>query len=652
MDPVQGEGDLLSLLRVPRVRDSEADSQVRGRPNLGTGPWESDTHGAIQALSALVPHYRFTGEPKRVELGEPSEKKEVMSEIEEEDAKLEDTIIQAAEMELEAIRDMVTGSLEEKKETQQAQAELGKAGKDSQKRKTSSSFLAGLWNSPSSQLRKLIRGPFWNVEEVMDEKVTPVLLPPLALSFQDKNKKNKKKGRKGKLAMVKSLVDKFGKKEKLLREFENNFISASSKAPKESRANFVTQLLKEICDGENIFPLTSRTLKLLSAVLWKAGYKSAEAYLSESKQLHIEAGFVWTQLLELCYKKCKKGVSRDRGPRRKAPEVPAEVRKAKRTASLPLRVPVLFPRELFYFAMVWMLREIELEQIKVEDLVINWEKKEVTLHWEKSKCDQTAGGTMRVLRCLCGGDCEPECPLRISQDLVKKVLGRRPGASHFCWQKFNKGKPATKSQIVRSWSLAFNMKVTGHSGRRTGALNYIRLGWTIPQVSYLGRWRSGVVYDYAQEALQEKAVNVMDPVAMGNNNIKEKIVERKTESPTAKLMEEHRRELMAKLQLEVEEYKRDSKKALKALEKEVKDLSENYGFPEGEPPNVMTIHSKVVHRNRTPVTNTPPGLWRTDCGWYFRDGGFCFVQASMGVTCAKCLAVEDARTQRGVSGIP
>lgn len=597
---------------------------------MGERPWEPDPHGAVQALSSLI---RFTGEPRRVEFGEPSEKKEVISDLEDHDiytelqVKAEEELLEANAAELNTDNEEISPpwALDSPKAKQTSPQ--------------SGSLLRSLWSSPTSQLRKLIRGPFWDFSAHMDSLppavkggfIRPRLRPPKS------SKEKKKRGRKSRLHHIKELVNKFDKRERLLREFESQFLSSSSKAPKESRANFVMQILEDITDGTTTFPLTSRTLKLLSAMLWKAGYKSAEAYLAEAKQIHIEAGHHWTQLLELCYKKCKAGVARNRGPRVKAPEVPADVRKSKHRAMLQPKVPMLFPREVFSFAMVWMLRRIELEEISVDDLVINSEDKEVKLLWKKSKCDQTAGGTMRVLKCCCAGDrCDSECPYWVSLDLVQKVLKKAPGTPHFCLQKKNPEKKASKTAIVKSWAMAFNMKVTGHSARRSGALNYIRLGWTIPQVSYLGRWRSGVIYDYAQEALQEKPVNEKEtgpkrPVCIRRNKNLDTI------------KEEQKKECMAKLQLEIDEYKRDAKKSLEALEKEVGDLARNFGTPEGKPPNVMSIHSKLVHKNVTPVTNTPPALWRTVCGWYFRDGGFCFVTPNTQVSCSKCLTAVDAR---------
>lgn len=102
-----------------------------------------------------------------------------------------------------------------------------------------------------------------------------------------------------------------------------------------------------------------------------------------------------------------------------------------------------------------------------------------------------------------------------------------------------------------------------------------------------------------------------------------------------------------KLQVDVEEFKRDSKKAIKSLTKEVEDLAENYGSPNGIPPYVQSLSSKVVRQNLTPITCTPPILWRTRCGWQSRGRNFCFVAANTKITCSKCLFYMDALTQGG-----
>lgn len=63
------------------------------------------------------------------------------------------------------------------------------------------------------------------------------------------------------------------------------------------------------------------------------------------------------------------------------------------------------------------------------------------------------------------------------------------------------GDPASKGEIVAAWRSLFGKKVTGHSARRSGARQYIRRVWRVPQVAYLGRWDPNVTLQYAEEAL-------------------------------------------------------------------------------------------------------------------------------------------------------
>ena len=119
----------------------------------------------------------------------------------------------------------------------------------------------------------------------------------------------------------------------------------------------------------------------------------------------------------------------------------------------------------------------------------------VTLIWQFSKKDQEALGMKRTLQCLCGQTCSGECPFWVSTQLVNAV------------EKFN----GANSAIVKSWTRTFGMPVGGHSARRTGALSYIRAGWDVGQVAYLGRWSSNIILEYAKEALEEVPVNLRSP---------------------------------------------------------------------------------------------------------------------------------------------
>ena len=413
--------------------------------------------------------------------------------------------------------------------------------------------LFGMWSTPESPLRSLIRPAMrWFSTGMRGGGELPRRDKEPFVPMDQKAKKRKRSGFKAALEVAKDVK----KSSKLLEEFDDQFTSSSSRAPKESRRKLVKSVLESLEVKGQALPLTAKSFKFLGAVLWKANYKSAELYLTEAKLMHVEMGFEWTAQLDLMMKRCKRGAARDRGPRNKAPEVGQAKRAKMRKATLARGVKVLYPKELFVFAMVWMLREVELSKFIREDIKIREDKKFVSLRWRKSKMDQKGLGTTRVLTCLCqGAACEHECPYRVTKDLLQKVKTVSPSSTSLCLIRGNEEKKANKGQIVKAWSVAYGMKVTGHSARRTGALNYIRSGWTIPQVAYLGRWASSIIYSYAQEALESLPVN-SGSQRFGN--------------PTQMAFDENGQIAEAKnhvesLELEIAEFKRDSKNTLRVL---------------------------------------------------------------------------------------
>ena len=70
-----------------------------------------------------------------------------------------------------------------------------------------------------------------------------------------------------------------------------------------------------------------------------------------------------------------------------------------------------------------------------------------------------------------------------------------------------KGTRATKAQLVADWRAVLGDTTTGHSTRRSGALQYIRKGWSSSQVAFLRRWKSNIILEYAKEALQSIPLN-------------------------------------------------------------------------------------------------------------------------------------------------
>ncbi|CAJ1436242.1 unnamed protein product [Effrenium voratum] len=288
-----------------------------------------------------------------------------------------------------------------------------------------------------------------------------------------------------------------------VNRLEKDFCANSSRKAKASRRHTIKKVFENA--GFEAMKVTPEAIKCLAASLKTGGYKSAHMYLAEAKLVHIESGAQWTDLHARTMKQCLLAVTRGLGPRKKAPEVPvARILEARITSKGRAKTLLALPKEVFLFGMMWMLREVEVASLKQGDLLINEQEKRVILNLNESKKDQEGRGVKRVLQCTCAEACDWACPLANA-----KALSPAKGAvdleAPLCLTVG--GTCPTKSQVVASWSKLFGMKVSGHSARRTGALNYIRQGWTIAQVAYLGRWKSDVIYSYAEEALESIPVN-------------------------------------------------------------------------------------------------------------------------------------------------
>ena len=82
---------------------------------------------------------------------------------------------------------------------------------------------------------------------------------------------------------------------------------------------------------------------------------------------------------------------------------------------------------------------------------------------------------------------------------IQRAMGSRPCflMGMECWYprwKWSK----------RGWT---TLTMTGHSGRRSGAMWYARLGLPIHEIGTLGRWKSSAVFRYIEEALQDIPLN-------------------------------------------------------------------------------------------------------------------------------------------------
>eukprot|EP00438_Fugacium_kawagutii_P033981 Skav228939 [mRNA] locus=scaffold2181:356157:357920:- [translate_table: standard] len=421
---------------------------------------------------------------------------------------------------------------------------------------------------------------------------------------------------------------------------EKFFMAESAKDSKNAKRKTVQLILRELSDAGGP-PLSPDLLKGLASALKEGGYTAGEGYLIEGKLWHVEDGHPWSDQLDRVFKLCKRALARGRGPRKRAEEVPPERRRDPGKVSyLTGRRMVKFPGELFKFSMVWMLREIELANMSTDDLLVDFTGKRVTIRLKASKMDQGAQGVRRSLQCLCEKEkCEDECPFHISTDLLSKVEKFNNTGSLLLLTKDR--APATKAQLVYSWKSLYGEGITGHSGRRTGALNYIRSGWSVAQVAHLGRWKSSAILTYAEEALEQVPANLKVPKdslekTTSGNAAPES---RPLDLEEIKVWKDKLRKEIGVLRKELDE----QGKSTSSLQQFWNDLSK-----EGLnvlPSKLQSLPNKVVHLNMARVSSSPPVTWRTSCGWHFYGSSFNFVSAEVELTCSKCKSF--AQTQRG-----
>eukprot|EP00435_Cladocopium_sp_Y103_P022845 s3165_g5.t1 len=425
----------------------------------------------------------------------------------------------------------------------------------------------------------------------------------------------------------------------VVKRVEDDFYANSSRASKNSKRNTVAELLKAGGEG---FPLTPYALKLIVGTLREAGYKSTSAYLVEAKLEHVENGHPWSNNLERHFKLCMTAAKRGTGPRKKAVEVPEDTWSSHSLLEDPVQkgMKVCFSALLFACGTHWMVREIELANLVSKDVCFEPKGRLVSITWNESKTDKEGRGIRRTLQCLCEDNCDLKCPYAVLEVLVNRAALKGAPGGHLAID--HKGRPASKADIVKDWKKLYGDDTTGHSTRRSGALQYIRKGWPVAQVGYLGRWKSNIIMEYAQEALEAMAINSSNHFGMEDSqfNLAQKLISSHA-APTdlSKDIEAKAdREVVAKLQDDIIKFKAATKDSNKSLESAIADLDERMKSTAPFLPFlVISAKQQVIHQNAKLLAFAPPRSWRTRCGWYYYASNYEFADGDdTMVTCIKC----------------
>ena len=434
------------------------------------------------------------------------------------------------------------------------------------------------------------------------------------------------------------------KNNRTLVNFKKGYYANSSRRARASVRKTVDKILLNLGVKGSNECWTPETLEQVGAVLKSSEYKAGVTYLSEYKIMAIETGVYWSQQLQRAYTQATRALNRAKGPPKKAKEVEEDrwFTACKAELNEVQRGAVHYPALLFAFATTWMLREVELAAIYKEDIVIEEKELLVALTLRITKGDQEAKGLKRTLQCSCRGDCnwQRPCPYKITKATLETV----PVETDKLVCGDGEGE-VSKDQLISAWRKCFGKSISGHSGRRSGALQYIRKGWQVPQVAYLGRWKSNVILQYAEEALETMPVRPKPQGEGGSeigdvNGTKALAISTMSEQDAKALAEV--KDTERKLKKEIQFLKATQEKLDESIVKWEAVSKENHGLL---PPTVIS-RGGTVHENRRQPIASPVLAWHTRCGWPFGSSAFSFGLDVSKVSCQKCLLLAQSNEER------
>ena len=420
-------------------------------------------------------------------------------------------------------------------------------------------------------------------------------------------------------------------------KFLGKFFAVSTWASKNSKRKRLREIAESV--GAPLVPVTPDSMLEVASILDEAGFQAADQYLAELKWMHIEEEFKWDELLERKLAQCKRALKRDSGPEKRALEVEVE--------SLEMNVwseqnesdrGPRRPAWAYAWAVVWMLRSIEATATEVGHVSLNWDEKKVQLVIPKSKMDQAGKGARRTLACCGANPCERACAWGLAT-LALSEAGQKKESPLF---PSKKGGGYSRLQLVASWQKVINNQMTGHSGRRSGAMMYARKGMQLFDVAFLGRWKSSAVMRYIEEAMEQLAIN--------------KRVEGHGVSRGHKASEETPVNMMEGPEVIASTASSSTSKEIKVVEIHEKIRVQEKLVEPKEDKKLWAISRSRSGRVRHWVMQASWGIpldeWATACGWHFAKTNVRVELTKFKVAgpkeCMKCTAILKGRD--GVKG--
>jgi len=243
--------------------------------------------------------------------------------------------------------------------------------------------------------------------------------------------------------------------------------------------------------------------------------------MSVATGMHIEQGHGIDQQLKLVLQRIRRAAKRGIGPPQRAGcfrvEILAEIAW---DASTVARGAPADMRDAVLICCWWLLREIEGSSLKMSNVgkVRSGEfGKEVELRLGVTKTHIQGIGKRRRLRCICneGDKWSKLCPV----EAVERQRVRRGSVDENDFFFVDAmGQPTSKSGWIAALRVGLECEdgsLSGHSMRRSGAKFLAHRGLPEWLIQFMGRWGSGAVRLYIEEAYAEMSSGVSAAAARG-----------------------------------------------------------------------------------------------------------------------------------------
>ena len=194
--------------------------------------------------------------------------------------------------------------------------------------------------------------------------------------------------------------------------------------------------------------------------------------------MQLEIGISWPHVLDRQLTMVKRALKRDVGPEVRAKEAnPEDISVEAWETKLQVKGLPVRSAWAYAWAVLWMLRCVELVNLRASDGQLNFTKKTASVNIRKSKMDQKGLGVKRTLQCFRGERCSRMWLWNLALRTLAENTVKCDKAPLF--PDLN-GTRTPKVKMIKSWMEGIDDELTGHSARRSGAIWYARKGMPGP----------------------------------------------------------------------------------------------------------------------------------------------------------------------------